>query len=153
MFQQLVPLLRQRSVLLTVTHAHEACLVEDVFRQRQTRIAKHWIDGVIASHIPAFRTSTRAAGVMLQGWMHHFVGEGPNQLSTAQRLDKLWVEIERHSVSRHGCDRAARPRAKAKQQGAEKGMIQQQRRARFLNAHDARECGCDLKHKLSSLWP
>jgi hypothetical protein len=31
-------------------------------------------------------------------------------------------------------------------------VVKQERRARFLDADDAREVLCDLKHKLSSRW-
>jgi hypothetical protein len=121
-------------------HPTEAVIHQRFFRQSQTCVEQHGIDSVVACHVPAPWIPAATADVMLESGVHDFVREGPDQLSTAQLLDKLRVEVERHSISCHGCDRATCPRAKAKQQGAEKGMIQQQRRACFLNARDTREC-------------
>ena len=54
-------------------------------------------------------------------------------------LIALWVIEKGDAIGRHCLYRGAWSCAKTKQKRSEKGMVEQERRARFLDAHDARK--------------
>ena len=95
-------------------HTAKTVAEQHVLRQREAGIDQKRIDRVIARHIPTLWFTSTAARVVLQSWVHGFVRQDPDQLSAAEGVNKLRIEVQRDPVRRHGGDRTPRPRAKTK---------------------------------------
>jgi hypothetical protein len=92
------------------------------------------------------------------------MSEGAGQFRRVQGLDEAWVVEEGHSIGRHGFDRVAWMGSKAKQQRAEKGMVEKEPGPGLLDPDRGWEVlllllrrRCHYRHKLAEppiiSWP
>jgi hypothetical protein len=115
-FKEVVNLLR--------AHSAEAVIDQNPIGQAESGVNKQGIDGEVARHIPSFRIAPGAAHMMVQGWVHDLVSQGPGQCRGVQRFNKVRVIEERHAICGHRWNRPALAPLQPEQERAEEWMVE-----------------------------
>ena len=83
------------------THATEATLEENAFRELESCIHQQRIDGVITCDVPSLGIATRASQVMLQSRMHHLMRQRSGQRGCGECFDEFRIPEKRNPIGGH----------------------------------------------------